>query len=150
MWGSESRRCCSGQVAVLVDSAEDAGAQEAARIEVVHGGGLVDRVGWQLTAGPMGPVRGVVFLVGGQDLSGVGLAHEGLSRMPPMLLPRPARLPPQRPGPLPENQPQRLRMDTPDRNSRCVPAPLPPTGGEKTPGPEQQGRDRSCPRATSP
>lgn len=42
LWGSESRRCRSSRIAVLVNgAAEDAGAQESADFEVVHGDGLL-------------------------------------------------------------------------------------------------------------
>ncbi|MDH6127272.1 hypothetical protein P3T39_004247 [Kitasatospora sp. GP82] len=42
VWGSESHRCWSSCVSVLVDDAtEDAGAQESVAFEVVNGGGLL-------------------------------------------------------------------------------------------------------------
>lgn len=44
---SKSRRRTSGGLSVLVDdTAEDAGAQESAAVEVMHGDGLLVGVGW--------------------------------------------------------------------------------------------------------
>ena len=46
---SESHRCTSGCVSVFVDEAtEDAGAHDAAGLEVVHRGGVLIDVGWKL------------------------------------------------------------------------------------------------------
>ncbi|KJK57318.1 hypothetical protein UK12_17300 [Saccharothrix sp. ST-888] len=76
LWGSESRRCTSSAVSVLVDDAtEDAGTQEFPVFEDVHGGGLAVGVRRQLMAGPVWPVPVVVPLVGGQDLPCMGFVH---------------------------------------------------------------------------
>ena len=47
VWGSESHRCTSGGISVLVDDAtEDAGAQESGGLEIVYGCGLLLGIGW--------------------------------------------------------------------------------------------------------
>lgn len=71
VWGSESRRCRSSRIAVLDNgAAEDAGAQESADFEVVHGDGWA--AGRRPEVVAVGAVLVVVPLVGGQDVPGVG------------------------------------------------------------------------------
>src|SRR4051812_46181159 len=77
LWGSKSRRCKSGRVAVLVNgTAEEARTEEPASLEAVRSDGRLVGAWRKLMAGSMGAVLVVVPYVGGQDLSGVGLVHD--------------------------------------------------------------------------